>query len=333
MKLLYLGKRSGISRLLNRAGILRRIDPRLAAAEEMVEDVPAAFLRDRPDLPRATPDCDVVYFLACGPNFLRSETGEATLRALAASGLRHGAAANACCGLPGVSYGDLDAARALAAKNIEELEKYPAAVVLVDDSSCAAAVKDYPGLFDPGSPWRARAEAVSRRTRDFVEWAASNEAVRAAAAEERKLAAGDEAGDPSRADPAAEALGELKGGTTVSVTYHDPCKARYGQKIVDPPRDLLRGLPGVDLRELPEADQCCGGGGTYSFVHPEISRAVLDRKVKCALSTGARTVLTSSASCLLQTAFGLRRAGSKARVLHLAEFLFPPRRPGPSGKA
>jgi glycolate oxidase iron-sulfur subunit len=83
----------------------------------------------------------------------------------------------------------------------------------------------------------------------------------------------------------------------------------------------LRRLPGVDFVELPEADQCCGGGGATSFLEPDVSRAVLDRKARNVASTGASVVVTSAASCLLQLKFGLRRIGSTVRAVHLAEFL------------
>jgi glycolate oxidase iron-sulfur subunit len=192
--------------------------------------------------------------------------------------------------LPGLSAGDLEAALSLARQNIIELEKNPRAVVVVDDSSCAATVKDYPSLFKWAPDWRARAEALAVRTKDLSEWIAEKAVLPLL---------------PSR----------------VVIAYHDPCKARYAQGIVDPPRQILRKCPGVELREIPEAEQCCGGGGTYSFLHPEISRQILARKAAHIDSTGAEIVLTSSVSCLLQLKFGLRRAKSKVKAMHLAEFL------------
>jgi len=288
-----LGKRLGVSGLLRRLGILRLLSPQLAAADEMTETVPLRFLRGRLRRPGRMKEAQVVQFLACGPNYVRPSVGLATADVLRRAGVLFGAVKNVCCGLPGVSFGDLEAARALAQKNIQELEKVPKAAVLVDDSSCAAAVKDYPGLFPPENPWHARAAAVAARTKDFVEWCAENNV-------------------PLPPAP--------KG---VPVAYHDPCKARYGQKIVDAPRRLLKSM-GADCRDVPEAEQCCGGGGTYSFVQPEISRAVLARKTAHIRSTGAAVVLTSGVSCLLQLAFGLRRAKSSMKAVHLAEFLAKP---------
>jgi glycolate oxidase iron-sulfur subunit len=286
LKILFWGKRLGISGLLNRAGFLGWIHPRLAAAESLVETPPRRFLRG--ELPSAPSDAAVLQFLACGPNCVSPEIGRATARILKVQGVKAGGADNVCCGLPGISFGDREAARRLARINIALLEKHPSATVLVDDSSCAATVKDWPTLFEDDTAWKSRAEAVARRTRDLLEWLNAHPI------------------------PAPSTEG--------AVTYHDACKARYAQGLIEEPRRLLRGAPGVDYRELPEADQCCGGGGTYQFMQPTVSRAVGERKTAHILATGAAVVLTSSVSCLLQLRAGLRRAGGAVRALHVAEF-------------
>lgn len=105
------------------------------------------------------------------------------------------------------------------------------------------------------------------------------------------------------------------------VAYHDPCKAQYGQNIVQPPRTLLNAIPGLGLIPISDADQCCGGGGTYSFVHPDISQEVLDSKIKNIIATKCEIVVTSSASCLTQLKFGLKKRHSRIEALHISEFL------------
>lgn len=289
LKILYIGQRSGVSRFLNRVGILGLVSPPLAAAEPWVDRGPKTFLRDL--LPPAEKNAEVVHFLSCGPNCVNPEIGLATAHILKVQGVRAGAAETVCCGLPGQSLGDLEAARLLARKNIEVLESYPHAVILVDDSSCAATIKDWPRFFEEDPPWQARAIAVSKRAMDLLEWLDKN---------------------PPKAKPR---------NAIETVTYHDACKARYGQGLVHEPRRLLASLPGVTYRELNDADQCCGGGGTYQFVQPEISQAVGRRKSEAVIDAGAEYVLTSSVSCLLQLRASLKRAKSKIRPLHIAEFV------------
>ena len=86
------------------------------------------------------------------------------------------------------------------------------------------------------------------------------------------------------------------------------------------PRRLIASMPGVDYRELPESDQCCGGGGTYQFMQPAISQAVGQRKAENVVTTKSDYVLTSATSCWLQLRAGLKKAGSATKALHLAEF-------------
>lgn len=289
LKFLYLFKRCGFSGALNKMGILGWISPRLAAAEQLVDRVPARFLRDQ--LSPAPADAQVIHFLACGPNCLSPEIGLATAHLLKVQGVRAGTADTVCCGLPGQSFGDLEAARVLARKNIEVLEKYPQATILIDDSSCAATVKEWPGFFEDDPTWRARAEAVSKRAKDLLEWLDAH---------------------PPRGESARP---------PVTVTYHDACKARYAQGLVNEPRRLLASMPGVAYRELPESDQCCGGGGTYQFMQPAISQAVGQRKTDNVVVTESDYVLTSATSCWLQLRAGLKKAQSRTKALHLATFL------------
>lgn len=289
LKILYLGQRMGVSRALNRLGILGRVSPRLAAAEQVVDRGPTTFLRDL--LPAAEKNAEVIHFLSCGPNCVSPEIGLATAHILKVQGVRAGTANTVCCGLPGQSFGDLEAARILARKNIEVLEKYPQATILIDDSSCAATVKEWPAFFEDDPKWRARAEAVSRRAKDLLEWLDAH-------------------------PPRSEGVRPL-----VRVTYHDACKARYAQGLVNEPRRLLASMPGVAYRELPESDQCCGGGGTYQFMQPAISQAVGQRKADNVVATESEYVLTSATSCWLQLRASLKKNRSTTQALHLAEFL------------
>jgi glycolate oxidase iron-sulfur subunit len=292
LKILYLGKHLGISRVLNQLGILNLFSPRLAAAEGVVDRAPKKFLRDL--LPPAPRDAEVIHFLSCGPNCLTPEIGLATAHILKVQGVRAGTAKTVCCGLPGQSLGDAEATRILARKNIAVLETYPAAAILVDDSSCAATIKEWPRFFEDDPAWRVRAEAVSKRAKDLLEWLDSH--------------------------PPKAWVPKNK----IAVTYHDACKARYAQGLVAEPRRLLASIPGVEYRELPESDQCCGGGGTYQFMQPEISQAVGNRKTENLMATGVSLVLTSSVSCLLQLRAGLKRTKSKIRAFHIAEIFAPP---------
>ena len=105
------------------------------------------------------------------------------------------------------------------------------------------------------------------------------------------------------------------------VTYHDSCHLMRGLRESEAPRTLLRSLPGVELVELPGADQCCGFGGSFSVRLPEVSSAILDRKLANVEATGADCLVACDAGCLMQMSGGLTRRGSRVRAMHLVELL------------
>jgi L-lactate dehydrogenase complex protein LldE len=105
------------------------------------------------------------------------------------------------------------------------------------------------------------------------------------------------------------------------LTYHDSCHLLRGLHESESPRALLRGLAGAEFVELPGADECCGFGGSFSVRLPEVSTAILDKKLASIEATGADCVVACDAGCLMQMRGGLGRRGSLVRAVHLAEVL------------
>jgi L-lactate dehydrogenase complex protein LldE len=105
------------------------------------------------------------------------------------------------------------------------------------------------------------------------------------------------------------------------VTFHDGCHGLRELKVMEAPRRLLKHLRGLELRELLPAAECCGFGGTFAVKFAELSGAMARTKVEAILKTGARTVVSLDASCLMQIQGALSRAGSTVRTMHLAEIL------------
>ncbi|MDE2039361.1 MAG: (Fe-S)-binding protein [Elusimicrobia bacterium] len=283
-----LAKRSGLSRLarpfLRLAGLRG-----LALADEHVRRAPRRFSPEllSEQLPASGRGAEgrpkFLQFLPCGTRYLFTEVALATRRALSSRGgsrpLNSG-----CCGLLAYNYGELSDAREFARQVISQAEAaaQAEASLVVDCSSCAAFLKSYPQLFLGDPFWKARAEKFASRVRDAVE-------------------VFDE--------PAARA------GAGV-VTYHESCRACHGQGLKAPSR-LLSGFSA--FRPLEESDSCCGGAGAFSLLEPELSEAVLRRKIERIARTGARLVVTSSTSCLLQLAHGLRKYYPSCEVRHVSE--------------
>jgi glycolate oxidase iron-sulfur subunit len=109
----------------------------------------------------------------------------------------------------------------------------------------------------------------------------------------------------------------LSGAAPVAVTYHEACHLCHGQKISAQPREILKSIPGVELRECAEATMCCGSAGVYSLTQPKTAGWLRDRKVGHLRATGATVVATANPGCQLQIQQGISTGGAaRPRVVH-----------------
>jgi L-lactate dehydrogenase complex protein LldE len=105
------------------------------------------------------------------------------------------------------------------------------------------------------------------------------------------------------------------------VTYHPTCHSLRMLRVGDRPHRLLRAVRGLDLVELPEAESCCGFGGTFALKNADVSAAMLEDKLRNVLGTGATVCSAGDSSCLMHINGGLTRLQAGTRTLHLAEIL------------
>jgi L-lactate dehydrogenase complex protein LldE len=105
------------------------------------------------------------------------------------------------------------------------------------------------------------------------------------------------------------------------VTYHPTCHSLRMLRVGDKPLRLLRSVRGIDLVELPDADQCCGFGGTFAVKNADTSTAMLADKMRNVLSTRAEAVCAGDSSCLMHIGGGLSRLRTGTKPVHLAEIL------------
>jgi L-lactate dehydrogenase complex protein LldE len=106
-----------------------------------------------------------------------------------------------------------------------------------------------------------------------------------------------------------------------TVTLHPSCHSLRSLNVGDKPARLLRHVRGLTLVDLPEADQCCGFGGTFAVKNADVSAAMLSEKVNCVLNTGAEICTAGDNSCLMNISGALSRQRTGVRCLHLAEIL------------
>ena len=290
-----LGKRSGLSRITRALGMLRFLGQDFPRAEGIVDRFPDAALRDviKPGGLEGKGDTlRIGYFVGCGMDLVCPQAAQASVALLLEVGKTVEVLDNCCCGLPAMTYGDRRAARGMAERNLRIIASDRFDVVVTDCSSCASFLKKYPELFAGDGAMQLKAKEAASRVKDIVQTL------------EMRARAGTHVSE--HAQP-------------LVVTYHDPCHARRGQKLAREPREILKSLPGIEYREMPEADWCCGGAGSYALFHYDLSRKVLERKIDNVAKTGADIVATSCPACIIHLSYGVRQRGLPTRVLHISE--------------
>jgi L-lactate dehydrogenase complex protein LldE len=105
------------------------------------------------------------------------------------------------------------------------------------------------------------------------------------------------------------------------VTYHPTCHSLRMLRVDDKPLRLLRNVRGLELVELPQAESCCGFGGTFALKNADTSTAMLSDKMRHVVGTGAEVCTAGDSSCLMHIGGGLSRMRTGVRTLHLAEIL------------
>jgi glycolate oxidase iron-sulfur subunit len=179
----------------------------------------------------------------------------------------------------------------MARHNIDVFAGYDLQAVVVNSAGCGAMLKEYGQLLEDDERYAERAASFSRKVKDISEWLA---------------------GLPTHPGMAPLPL---------RVAYDDPCHLLHGQGISDEPRRLLQQIPGVELVAFKEADWCCGSAGTYNLSQPEMSKRLLDRKMQHIAAVDPDVIATGNPGCLLQLAWGVKRAGMRAEVLHPIDLL------------
>ena len=295
-RMMLWAKRHGLATMAEKTGILNLVDKRLAVANQVVPPMTGRpFLRgEHAQVP--TPDKvkhRVGYFASCGFSFQFPEVVEATLRVLARSGCAITVLDNTCCGRPAHSYGDLDAARDIAKKNVDRLAGAMGLDAIVSEcGSCSTHLKDYGHLLKDDPAYAKKAAALSKKVQSFSEFL---------------VGVG-----------ATGSLGTLSG----TITYHDPCHlSNRFAKITAQPRKLLKSVPGMTYKEMPEADWCCGAAGSYTFLHHPEAMGVLDRKMGNVEKTGADTLATECPACMMHLSYGARKKGLPIQVRHVSQIL------------
>ena len=289
---LKLYQRTGTQALVRRSGLLKRLSPKLADIDALspVADRPFYANREAAEVSASTPvRARASLITGCMMPLAYPETHRATVRVFARNGVAVDAPeAQVCCGALHAHGGDVEEARELARRNIDEITPASADLpdaILINAAGCGSHLKEYGHLLRNDSEYSERAAAFASRVRDVHEYLV-------------------EIGfNPPR--------GEIQR----TVTYQDSCHLSHAQNVRSAPRDVLRSIPGLALSEMRTPDKCCGSAGIYSVVQSDISKRVLAEKMEDVLSTGAEQVCTANPGCMLQLDAGIARYDDEGRMM------------------
>jgi glycolate oxidase iron-sulfur subunit len=287
-----LWQETGLQWLFRRSGLPHLLPKRWRELEAMTPQIQPHFSAEL--IAPVTPALGarryrVALLTGCAQDAMFSDVNRDTAEVLARNGCevitppeQH------CCGSLHAHNGDLPTARELARRNIDQFPPEQFDAIISNAGGCGSHLKHYGALLADDPAYRARAAVWDERLKDIHEW----------------LAAIGLTPPPSRGAP------------PLTVTYHESCHLRHGQKITAQPRQLLRAIPNLTLIELPESDWCCGSAGIYNLIQPEMAGQLLERKLGRIASTAAPIVATANPGCLAYLAGGLRQRGLEIRLAH-----------------
>lgn len=293
-------QKTGLQKLARNLGLTKILPGDLPKAEKILSKVPLHSARAQlPTINEAKgkQKYTVGYFLGCATDMFNPEVAQATINVLTHNGCKVVIPKDLkCCGQPHIANGKMDTARKLMAHNIKIFNSYDFDYIVTDCASCSAALshKNMEFLFK-GLKIEHEALAFSDLVMDLTKFLVDVIDVTL----------------PQTIDSEPR----------LRVTYHDPCHLANAQGILEQPRELLKRIPDVEYVEMANANTCCGGSGTYSLTHYDMSMKILDKKMDRAMETGADCIATCCPSCSMQLRHGIVRHNWNARVVHPVELL------------
>nr|MDO8085826.1 (Fe-S)-binding protein [Candidatus Sigynarchaeum springense] len=250
-----------------------------------------AEIRAKYNLPQTA---SVVYFIGCTSNYRQRQLRDATLSVLQKLGVNFTVVDERCCGSPLLRTGQIDIVADLMRHNAEVMAATGAKTIITSCSGCYRTMK-----------------------KDFTKFGVDlhGEVLHSSEYINQKLT------------PAVLKALQGKATTSVaakSVTYHDPCHLGHHMGLFEAPRELLRKIPGIELREMPRnrtSSWCCGAGGGVKIGYPEWAVQIAGERVEEARQTGASTIVSTCPFCKTNLSDANAQAGSALDIVDLVELL------------
>lgn len=294
-RMLWLWQASGAQTLARRLKLTRllpanleRLEPQTPVIRRHFSD---ALIKPVEKPASGAPRYRVLVLTGCVQDLAFSDVNRATVDVLLENGCEViTPRAQSCCGSLHAHNGDEASAQVLARRQLDAVDLSQLDAIISNAGGCGSHLRQYDHLLHDDPQYAARAKEWSKKLKDIHEWLVEIGFRKPAMAP-----------DSLRASPKSE-------GTPCAVTYHESCHLCHGQKVSRQPREILKSLPGVELKECTEANWCCGSAGVYNITQPETAAWLQTRKVGHVQATGAPWVATANPGCHLQLENGLKAA-------------------------
>ncbi len=289
-KFLYFYQNFGIQKFLHKSGIFKIVSPRLGEVDKLAPSVSKVFsntMVKEITKPNGSVKYKTAFLTGCLMDVMFAEINKDTIDVLSACGCEvFSPKDQVCCGSLHAHNGDIETAKKLAKKNIDVFEKYDYQYLISNSAGCGAFMKEYGKVLADDPIYSERAKKFSQKVKDVTEFLAVEKPIKN--------------------------FGEVH----ETVTYHDACHLAHTQKVVSEPREVLKSIPGLKIKNLEESNWCCGSAGIYNIVRYEDSMRILNRKMNNIQNTEAEIVLTGNPGCIQQIKYGAEKFNVNIKVMH-----------------
>ena len=294
----WLYQKSGLQKVIRNTKILDKLSPRIAAMESTLPQVSASSFQDNfPDVipAQGTKRYRVGMILGCVQRLFFSPVNEATVRVLTANGCEVVIPkSQGCCAALPAHQGQEAQAQSLAKQMIDSFRNTNVDAIIINAAGCGHTLKEYGSILADDPEYREVAQIFADKVKDIQEFLFAIDLT-------------------TELSPLAK--------EDVKIVYQDACHLLHGQKISLEPRQLLKRIPGVKLREPVDAALCCGSAGVYSLLQPDVANELGQQKVNNLLNTGAEIIASANPGCSLQIKKHLQPKDQQPLVFHPIELL------------
>ncbi|MEO0840915.1 MAG: (Fe-S)-binding protein, partial [Cyanobacteria bacterium J06643_5] len=237
----------------------------------------------------------VGVILGCVQRLFFSPVNEATVRVLTANGCEVVIPkSQGCCAALPEHQGQTAQAQALARQMIDSFADMNVDYVIINAAGCGHTLKEYGHILADDPEYKEKAKEFAHKVKDSQEFLAM-------------------AGLTAKLSPLTD--------EPLTMVYQDACHLLHGQKISVQPRQLLKQIPSIQLREPLDAALCCGSAGVYNMLQPEVAEELGEQKARNLVNTGASMIASPNPGCSLQISKHLEKQGKQIKVMHPMELL------------